>query len=124
MQPIKEHISFARTVCIGFHTAHQQETSTMSAGAAVEQYQFKVPFIIYRDLKSILKPVDEQYMEKMNQMTIEQKGKTPYTEKISTHVPPACKYTVPLLMEMFRIHWKCPRVATVWKSLKITLKMR
>ena len=59
----------------------------MSAGAAVEQYQFKVPFIIYRDLKSILKPVDEQYMEKMNQMTIEQKGKTPYTEKISTHEP-------------------------------------
>ena len=57
MQPIKEHISFA-LVCIGFHTAHQQETSTMSAGAAVEQYQFKVPFIIYRDLKSILKPVD------------------------------------------------------------------
>ena len=40
-----------------------------------------------KNLESILKPVDEQYREKMNKMKTERKAKTPYTEKINTHVP-------------------------------------
>ena len=50
------------------------------------QYQCKVPFVLYADFESILKPVDEQYREKMNRMKTQRKGKTPYTEKINTHV--------------------------------------
>ena len=50
------------------------------------QYQFKVPFMLYADFESILKPVDEKYREKMNQMKIERKDKKPYTEKINTYV--------------------------------------
>ena len=52
-----------------------------------EQYQFKVPLMLYADFESILKPVDEWYRDKMNTMKTDRKGKTPYTEKISTHVP-------------------------------------
>ena len=51
------------------------------------QYQFKVPFMLYADFESILKPVDKQYREKMKKMKAEKKGKTLYTEKINTHVP-------------------------------------
>ena len=51
------------------------------------QYQFKVPFMMYADFESILKPVDERYKEKMNTMKAGRKGKAPYTEKINTHVP-------------------------------------
>ena len=51
------------------------------------QYQFKVPFMLYADFESILKPVDERYRDKMNTMKTERKGKAPYTEKINTHVP-------------------------------------
>ena len=51
------------------------------------QYQFKVPFMLYADFESILKPVDERYRDKINRMKIERKGKAPYTEKINTHVP-------------------------------------
>ena len=51
------------------------------------QYQFKVPFMLYADFESILKPVDERYREKINKMKAERKGKTPYTEKKNTHVP-------------------------------------
>ena len=29
------------------------------------QYQFKVPFMLYADFESILKPVDERYRDKM-----------------------------------------------------------
>ena len=47
------------------------------------QYQF----MLYADFESIVKPVDEQYSEKMNTMKAERKGKTPYTENINTHVP-------------------------------------
>ena len=50
-------------------------------------YQFKVPFMLYADIESILKPVDEQFKDKMNTMKAERKGKTSYTEKINTHVP-------------------------------------
>ena len=51
------------------------------------QYQFKVPFMLYADFESILKPVDERYREKMNTMRAEIKGKAPYTEKLNTHIP-------------------------------------
>ena len=50
-------------------------------------YHFKVLLMLDADFESILKPVDEKYIEKINQMKIEQKGKTPCTEKINTHVP-------------------------------------
>ena len=51
------------------------------------QYQFKVPFVLYADFDSILKPVNERYRDKMNTMKTERKGKAPYTEKINIHVP-------------------------------------
>ena len=51
------------------------------------QYQFKVPFMLYADFESILKPVDERYRYKMNRMKAGRKGKTSYSEKINTHVP-------------------------------------
>ena len=52
------------------------------------QYQFNVPFMLYTGSESILKPVDERYKDKMNTMKAERKGKTPYTEKINTHIQP------------------------------------
>ena len=51
------------------------------------QCQFKVPFMMYADFESILKPVNERYRDKMNRMKVGRKGKAPYTEKINTHVP-------------------------------------
>ena len=51
------------------------------------QYQFKIPFMLYADFESILKPVNERYRDKMNTMKTERKGKAPYTEKINTHIP-------------------------------------
>ena len=51
------------------------------------QYQFKAPFMLYVDFESILKPVDEWYRDKMNRMKAERKGRAPYTEKISKHIP-------------------------------------
>ena len=51
------------------------------------QYQFKVPFMLYADFESILKPFDERYKDKMNTMKAGRKGKAPYTEKINTNVP-------------------------------------
>ena len=51
------------------------------------QYQFKVPFMLYADFESILKPVDERYREKMNTIKVKRKGKASYTGKINTHVP-------------------------------------
>ena len=38
------------------------------------QYQFKVPLLLYVDSESILKPVDEQYIEKMIKMKAGRKG--------------------------------------------------
>ena len=49
------------------------------------QYQFKVLLMLDVDFESILKPIDEKYIEKINKMKTEQKGKTPCTEKINTH---------------------------------------
>ena len=37
------------------------------------QYQFKVPFMLYADFESILKPVDERSMDRMNTMKAEKK---------------------------------------------------
>ena len=51
------------------------------------QYQFKVPFMLYTDFGSILKPVDERYRDRMNTVKAGSKGKVSYTEKINTHVP-------------------------------------
>lgn len=39
------------------------------------KYQFKVLSMLYADFVSILKPVDEQYREKMSQMTPKRTGK-------------------------------------------------
>ena len=73
------------------------------------QCQLKVPFMLYTDFESILKPVDERYKEKMNTMKAERKGKAPYTEKINTHVLSGwCVYStfaygdVPNLLKMYR----------------------
>ena len=43
--------------------------------------------MLYADFESILKPVNDWYRDKMNTMKTERKDKTPYTEKIKTHVP-------------------------------------
>ena len=45
-----------------------------------------LPFMLYADFESILKPVNERYRDKMNTMKTERKGKAPYTEKINTYV--------------------------------------
>ena len=50
------------------------------------QYQFKVPFMLYPDIESILKLVDEQCREKMSKIMTELKCKTPYTEKNNAHL--------------------------------------
>ena len=58
------------------------------------QYQFKVPFMLYADFESILKPVDERCRDSMNTIKTERKGKASYTEKINTHVPSGwCVYS-------------------------------
>ena len=51
------------------------------------QYLFMLPFMLYAEFESILKPVDERYGDRMNTMKDERKGKAPYTEKINIHVP-------------------------------------
>ena len=73
------------------------------------QYQFKVPFMLYADFESILKPVDERYRDKINTMKTERKGKASYTEKINTHVPSGrclhstCAYgDIPDPLKMYR----------------------
>ena len=74
------------------------------------QYQFKVPFMLYADFESILKPVDERYKEKMNRTWAGRKGKASYTEKINTDVPSEwCVHSnfaygdVPNLLKMYRV---------------------
>ena len=42
--------------------------------------------MLYADFECLLKAVDEQYREKMNQTKNVRRGKTPYREKINTHV--------------------------------------
>ena len=48
--------------------------------------QFRVPFMLYADFESILKPVEERYRDKMNQMKSKRQGRS-YTEKVNKHVP-------------------------------------
>ena len=58
------------------------------------QCQFKVPFMLYADFESILKPVDDRYRDQMNQLKTERLGKASYTEKLNTHVPSGwCVYS-------------------------------
>ena len=40
--------------------------------------------MLYADFESILKPVDERYKDKMNQLKTEREGKASYTEKLIT----------------------------------------
>ena len=55
------------------------------------QYQFKVPFAIYADFESILKPMDDK--DRMNQLKAKQTGGS-YTERINRHVPSGwCVYS-------------------------------
>ena len=42
--------------------------------------------MLHADFESILKPVDEQYKDKMNRMKAGRKGKTSYKENISKHI--------------------------------------
>ena len=57
------------------------------------QQQFKVPFMLYADFESILKPMDERYKDKMNQLKRERTGNS-YTEKVNRHVPSGwCVYS-------------------------------
>ena len=51
------------------------------------QCQFKVPFMLYADFESILKPVKERYRDEMSRVKTERLGKASYTEKLNTHVP-------------------------------------
>ena len=44
------------------------------------QYQFKVPFMLYVDFESMLKPGNEKYRVKLDQ----RKDQKSYTEKISS----------------------------------------
>ena len=58
------------------------------------QYKFKVPFMLYADFESILKPVDLRYKDKMNQLKTVREGKASYTEKLNTHIPSGwCVYS-------------------------------
>ena len=50
------------------------------------QQQLKVPFMLYADFESILKPKDERYKDKIKQLKSKRTVKS-YTEKINTHVP-------------------------------------
>ena len=79
------------------------------------QYQFKIPFTLYADFESILKPVDERYNDKMNTMKAEKKGKAPYTEKINTHVPPG--WCAQSTFAYGEVPDPCAKVKTVRKSL-------
>ena len=44
------------------------------------QYRSIVPFMLYADFESIIRPVDEQYRQKMDQIKADEKGKTSYTK--------------------------------------------
>ena len=58
------------------------------------QCQFKVPFMLYADFESILKPVEERYKDEMSRMKADRGGKASYTEKLNTHVPSGwCVYS-------------------------------
>ena len=81
------------------------------------QYQFKVPFMLYADFESIVKSVDERYRERMNRMTAGRKGKAPYTEKISKHVPSGWCVHSTFAYGDVPDPLKCTEARTVWKGL-------
>ena len=58
------------------------------------QCQFKVPFMLYADLESMLKPMDERCKAKMSLMRADRKGKTSFTDKVNSHIPSGwCVYS-------------------------------
>ena len=58
------------------------------------QCQFKVPFMLYADFESILKPVEERYKDEMSRMKAERGVEASYTEKLNTHIPSGwCVYS-------------------------------
>ena len=62
--------------------------------------------MLYANFESILKPVAKQYIDKMNKIETERKGKVTYTERINTYVPSG---------------W-CTQYVCIWKS-SLSLKM-
>ena len=77
------------------------------------QYQFIVPFMLYADFENILKPVNEQYMEKMNQRQTKRKVKTPIQKRYAHVYRMDAMYTACLLKEMYLIQYLCIMVKTV-----------
>ena len=63
----------------------------------------KVSFVLYADIETMLKLLDEQYREKLNKMTTERKCKTPHPENIDTHLMSVCVNTARLFMYKFLI---------------------
>ena len=71
---------------------------TRGEGQVVEihdgQCQFKVPFMLYADFESILKPMNERHKAKMSCMKAERKGKTSFMDKVNTDMPSGwCVYS-------------------------------
>ena len=57
------------------------------------QNQFKVPFAMYANFENILKPMDERYKDRMNQLKAKRTGGS-YTECINGHTPSGwCVYS-------------------------------
>ena len=54
--------------------------------AKISRWAVLVQFVLYAGVESILKPADEQYREEVIKVKTEIKDKTPWTEKINTHV--------------------------------------
>ena len=81
------------------------------------QYQFKVPFMLYVNFESILKPVDKRYRDKMNKMKAGRKVKRPYTEKISKHIPSGWCVHSTFAYGDVPDPLKCTEARTVWKGL-------
>ena len=81
------------------------------------QYQFKVPFMLYSDFESILKPIDERYRDKMNTMKAKRKGRVSYAEKINTHVPSGWCVHSTFAYGDVSAPLKCIDIKTVWKNL-------
>ena len=78
------------------------------------QYQFMLPFMLYADLESILKPVDGRNRDKMNTMKAERKGKAPYKE---TNVPSGWCVQSTFAYGDVPDPLKYIKARTVWKSL-------
>ena len=68
------------------------------------QYQLNVPFMLYADFESILKPFDEWYRDRINTMKTERKGKAPYgKDKHTRTIRIVCIQHLPH-MEMYLTH--------------------